>query len=146
MSPIGQEFVPSLTPLIGVDVWLKGTAYVINWVTVNIRESTITGTILASTSKSISSPFDGWVHFDLPIQVPVIIGSTYVLQLVETENIFFWEADYGGTYAPGDGIMAPPPGCSGLCLQNLRLRKRFCWWRSLYSKQVSHIIALPCID
>ena len=104
-SPIGQQFIPSLSPLIGVDVWVRGIAFDSDTLTVNIRESAISGNLLSTTSKLVSSPFQGWVHFDLPSEVQVTIGSTYVIQLVVTENIFFWQSSGGGSYPLGNAII-----------------------------------------
>ena len=118
-SPVGQEFVPSRSPLLAVDVLIDCMRpdLVDDTLTVNIRESSISGTILGSVSQLVAA-FEGslrWFHFDLPSPVDLTPGSTYVIELVATKGTFGW-AYYGvvgeDIYPLGRGITSGIPDVS----------------------------------
>jgi len=78
-QPLGQEFTPTVDNLIAVDLFidLHGAAADI---TVTIREGSISGTILGSTTQTVSTP--GLLkHFDFPTSVPLTPGSIHVIQV-----------------------------------------------------------------
>jgi len=90
-APIGQEFVPSLSPLIGVDVYIddldvSGDDTLI----LNIRQGTITNPILGTVSQSVHQGLHAWIHYDLSSPLSVTVGSTYVLELTATTDRFGW--------------------------------------------------------
>ena len=102
----GQEFVPNLSPLIGIDVHIMTANHAgADTITLNVREYSIVplGGLLLSTTTSQSLPdgFDGWVHFDLPSPVAVTPGSTYVVELTEAKSTFGWYAFEGNVYPNG---------------------------------------------
>jgi hypothetical protein len=86
LEPIGQEFVPSLSPLVGVEVYLNtmNTGYGDATITVNIREGTIDGVLVGTASQPVSDPWDGWLYFEFASPVPVTTGATYVLEVAST--------------------------------------------------------------
>ncbi len=117
-SPVGQEFVPSKSPLLAVDVLIScmNPDSGADTLTVNIRKSNISGTILGSSSL-LQGVFDindppRWYHFDLPSPVNLTLGSTYVIELVATKPTFGW-AKYGvvgeDLYPLGRGIYQGSP-------------------------------------
>jgi len=93
-SPVGQEFIPSLSPLIGIDVNIMTANPTAgdDTITLNIRESTIGGSVLSTASRFLVEGFDGWLHFDLPSPVTVNPGSTYIIELTEAKATFGWYA------------------------------------------------------
>jgi hypothetical protein len=103
----GQEFVPNLSPLIGIDVHIMtgNPGSGADTITLNVREYSIVplGGLLLSTTTSQSLPdgFDGWVHFDLPSPVDVTPGSTYVVELTEAKSTFGWYTFEGNVYPNG---------------------------------------------
>lgn len=105
-EPIGQEFVPSMSPLVGVEVSLAilnptfGDANI----TVNIREDTIDGAIVATASQLIADDFSGWNYFEFPSQVSVSVGDTYVLELVSDTITHGWYYNYPNPYTSGRAI------------------------------------------
>jgi hypothetical protein len=87
-SPIGQEFQPGLSILEAVEVnirTMEGGGD--DTITLNIRQGSISGTVLATASKSVTEGFEGWVYFALG-SISVTTGSTYVIQLSETKSTF----------------------------------------------------------
>ena len=112
--PIGQEFVPTQSMLSAVDVFL---AYMPdNIITLNVREGSLSGTVLATTSLEVSSfsQYGSWCHFDFPSPIEVIPGSTYVLELDTNEGFFFeasecypypWQTNPNLGYTAGDLIL-----------------------------------------
>ena len=116
-SSVGQEFVPSRSPLLAVDLLIKclNPESGPDTFTVNIRESSISGTILGTRTQPqtvFESDVRAWLHFDLPSPVNLTLGSTYVIELVATESTFGW-ARYGvvgeDLYPLGRGIMYGNP-------------------------------------
>jgi hypothetical protein len=105
-EPIGQEFVPSLSPLIGVDVNIRPlNLSVADTVTLNIRQGTITSTILATVSQLVVAGFSGWIHYDLSTPLSVTVGSTYVLELTEPMSTFGWNFANSNPYPRGEAIV-----------------------------------------
>jgi hypothetical protein len=92
--PIGQTFKPSLPVLEAIEVKIitmnsEGD----DNITLNIRQGTMDGTIVATTSKLIAYNFDGgngeWVMFSFT-PVPVIPESTYIIELQASTYTFGW--------------------------------------------------------
>jgi hypothetical protein len=72
-----------------------------------VRDATIDGTILGSTSRLVPIPFDDWQHFDLPAPVALVPGETYVIQVEATESILW--SNSGDLYPGGMGIFFGDP-------------------------------------
>jgi hypothetical protein len=105
-EPIGQEFIPSMSPLVGVDVRLAilNPTYGDANITVNIREDTIDGAIVATTSQLIADDFSGWNYFEFPSPVSIDTGETYVLELVSDTITHGWYYNYPNPYTAGRAI------------------------------------------
>lgn len=106
-EPIGQEFTPTKAVLYGVDVLLEnfnsGPPYQ-DVVTVTIREQSITGTTLASLSRSIVSSVPHgiiWQQFQFSPSVVLIPGNLYVLELAATDPTFGWRGAQNSASCPG---------------------------------------------
>jgi hypothetical protein len=105
-EPVGQEFTPSASSLVGVDVQLAtmnstGAADI----TLRIRSATIGGTVLATAIRSLPQDLGGsvWVHFELPASVALTPGQLYVIELEAPNATHGWR--YGGNnYAGGQAI------------------------------------------
>jgi len=100
---MGQEFTPTMSPLIAVELYI-GTSYpdtVGDTITCRIRELTITGTILGTASQSVTNGFDGWLRFDFAPHIPVTPGSVYVIELHAPGYIFCWYWKSGNPYPNG---------------------------------------------
>ena len=118
-SPLGQEFTPSADTVAAADVLLgalnqAGDATI----TLRIREATIAGTILGSTSQTVSESFSDdagcgvavpckFFHFDLASPIAVVPGQTYVIELVSSNASHSWEYDpLVGGYLGGQQIIS----------------------------------------
>jgi hypothetical protein len=117
MSPMGQEFTPSISTLAQVDVDIVEAGGASGSIIMNVREGTIDGQVIATGSKGIAAGFSGWVIFDIP-DVGVIPGEVYVIELqAETptpfspmwpSNEFPWVNDpYPGGVAITSGQPSP---------------------------------------
>ncbi len=104
-SPIGQEFQPSMATLVAVEVLIETMNPQLgdDAITLNVRQGTITGTIIANASRSLTVGFSGWLHFAFG-SVSVTTGSTYVIQLTATKNTFAWRYDTHNLYPAGAAI------------------------------------------
>ena len=101
-SPIGQEFVPNLTYLDVVQLWIMdftiGSTLPADFI-VNIREGTIEGPVLGtSTTMTLPGGFDGVVTFELET-VPLVPQTLYVIELVQTSNRNWGVKSSGGPYS-----------------------------------------------
>ncbi len=92
-SPIGHEFIPTVSNLAAVDLLLVdfGAPSQTSTITVNIRAGTIGGPILGSTTQSVTIPggpsAQDVIHFDfLPNPVPLTPNVIHVIELQSTEN------------------------------------------------------------
>jgi hypothetical protein len=117
MSPMGQEFTPSISTLAQVDVDIVEAGGASGSIIMNVREGTIDGQVIATGSEGIAAGFSGWVIFDIP-DVGVIPGEVYVIELqAETptpfspmwpSNEFPWVNDpYPGGVAITSGQPSP---------------------------------------
>ena len=103
----GQEFRPTCTDLIGVDVYLSpgftdppvGT----NTVTVNIRKGSVLDPIMASSTQQVEEPYKGAVHFPFEDVVPVSPGELYVLQVKASNTAHSWMYSSIGRYGYPEG-------------------------------------------
>lgn len=126
---LGQEFIPSLPTLTGIDVTLFSAGFpdVDKDVTVTIHKGTITDAVLATSNTiniTASSPPEGLVyHFDLTSPLTVVPDDVYVFQVEATGDGFValmgsWDGSEEGTaaYLDGRGIVAGTPDWDGLAV------------------------------
>lgn len=109
-SPLGQEFVPDVSNLAAVDLYVNlnsGTSG--PELSVNIREETITGDILAS--GTIDSTVQGWNLVTLDDYAWLDVGSLYVIQFISTSPNGVCLT--GDNYADGAYIFQGTPKASG---------------------------------
>jgi len=109
-SPIGQEFQPSLNRLEAVEVRI-GTINHLgdDTITLTVREGSISGMILATSTQSVADGFDGWVYFSLT-PISVTLGSTYVIQLSATKATHeWWRKSNTNPYPNGRAIVGGNP-------------------------------------
>lgn len=113
-SPVGQEFTPTLDNLSRVEI--HGNTYEDgSIVTLNVRESTMSGPILTTATQYLEMnvghdwmgnpcPESTWYSFDVP-DISLVPGSLYVIEvvLVEGEQLS-WCSDNGNPYPGGRAI------------------------------------------
>jgi hypothetical protein len=84
MGPVGQEFVPALSPLNVVELWINhgysGTEQPAD-LFVRVREGAIDGTILGeSAAVRVEDGLFAAVRFDFATPIPLTAGNTYVIE------------------------------------------------------------------
>ncbi len=129
LSPIGQEFTPTVNSISSVQLaisadFLNQQPGDISALTVRIRENTITGNILGQATvdaaadtafmNTISGPAGwGWLQFDLGGSLPLTAGGVYVIEAYVPEMgalNWLWEGWVGdGSGLPGRAISAGEP-------------------------------------
>lgn len=158
-SPMGQEFTPSLTTLGVFELYTEdfdtnngiGASLF-----VNIRQNTITGSIIGTSSQvALTDMFNGVTHFDFPSTVSLTPGNLYVLEVVHASGDNWGVLRGTNTYPNGNVVLsgateslsdmwfregpvasAPVPEPSTLLLLGSGLtalplmRKRLKFWRS----------------
>jgi hypothetical protein len=109
--PHGQEFTPNLSPLTAVEIYIStsGGSPTDDTITVNIRKSTIDGTILGTASKPLSVGFEGWLRFDFPGGIILTPGSLYVIEVSALTSSFLWCAQGPDPYPGGRAILDGTP-------------------------------------
>jgi len=82
-AQMGQEFTPSLSPLVAVDIFVLefNPSFGSDTLTLNIRKGSITSPVLASKSLAVSTGTQT-VHFELPSALTVTTGDVYVWEIV----------------------------------------------------------------
>jgi len=92
-QPMGQEFTPGADTITAVAVSLtywddppSGIASI----TAAIRESTITGAIVASANLTLEYPTDEWWFFDFGEEVPITSGNQYVVDVSMQAGSEYW--------------------------------------------------------
>ena len=103
LSPIGQEFKPAVSSLGAVDVFVGSSGTPRPTLTLNVRESTISGDIIASSSQVVPLGSPEALHFDFP-PVAVTPENTYVIELVADTFQSVWAVNLVDTYARGRAI------------------------------------------
>lgn len=114
-SPIGQEFVPNLTYLDVVQLWIQdmkiGSTQPADFI-VNIREGTIRGRILGtSATATLAGGFNGIVTFTFEA-VQLVPQTLYVIELVQGSGQGWGVKSSGGgysTYPRGRQILGGEP-------------------------------------
>jgi hypothetical protein len=108
-SPVGQEFQPSLPILEGVEVQLSSPfGGPDDTITLNIRQGSVTGTVLATATKFLTTGPSNWVYFTLG-SISVVPGATYVIELAATQVTFRWDSSSFPAYPRGDAIWRGNP-------------------------------------
>ena len=108
----GQEFVPSLSNLVAVEVriYLAGSNPVVGVeLALAVREGTITGTVVPGSQQSqylsLGVGFEDWIRFDFAAPLSVLPGSKYVIQLAgagQGSNLLSWTCSSSAlSYLPG---------------------------------------------
>jgi uncharacterized repeat protein (TIGR01451 family) len=106
---IGQEFVPAMASLVGVEVLLRSVNVQASAeITVTIHKpdssgSIISGSTIAAGTKEVPYNNDGrsdWVYFNFDTPVEVIPGETYVLEVSSNNNCHAWRSRYTGDPYP----------------------------------------------
>lgn len=101
-KPIGQEFIPQMPLLTGVEVYVMGLWGPAADITVNIREATINGTVIASkTIYAVASDIYNWLYFGFDCAIPVNTGSVYVIEVQSTNDTHYLYTNEN-VYAPGN--------------------------------------------
>jgi hypothetical protein len=101
----GQSFIPTVSTLTRVELYMRKTGSPPTDVVLSIRSS-ISGADLVSISKPASaiSTTNSWVEFDFT-DLPVTPGNTYYLVLKTTSgtstNCYYWGYGTGSPYANG---------------------------------------------
>ncbi len=111
LSPIGQEFTPTLSSLDFVELFTEDFGDAHNGVggelVVNIRHGTITDSIIA-TSLPVTLPdsFSGITHFNFPSSVSLTPGEIYIIEITVASGDN-WGVGMSGvpTYAGGGPIL-----------------------------------------
>lgn len=120
MGPVGQEFVPALSPLNVVELWIDhgytGTQPPTD-IFVRVREGTIDGAILGeSAAVRVEDGLFAAVRFDFATPIPLTAGNTYVIEARVVPgggNPMVCGADAPG-YAAGRVILLGNPSVSDL--------------------------------
>jgi len=77
-------------------------------VTANIRSGAIGGSVVGTSTKSVSVQGFTWTHIDFT-QFSITPGSIYVLELVDTYGSLSWAWSSGAGYAGGTSFMMGTP-------------------------------------
>ncbi|MCA1832111.1 MAG: PxKF domain-containing protein [Actinobacteria bacterium] len=98
-SALRQEFVPSRSGIVGVDLCLNVLTPAVGF-TLNIRTGTAAspgGTIGTKLIPNESSGGVQWIHVDFDSQVGTVAGTKYVLEIPPTQATFQWLTTCGTT-------------------------------------------------
>lgn len=113
-----QSFTPSVSSLAAVDLRLRAggsfpdTEYE---TTINIREATTDGAVLATATTLVPGPQTTGaqidVRFNFSPEIVLTPGNVYVIEWIETDNdtILTWMRAEGDTYTDGNAF-----GCGGM--------------------------------
>lgn len=110
-APLGQEFVPQHSNLAAVELGLAQGAD--TGISVNIREDTITGSIVGSGSIATSTA--GWNMIEIDPDIWLTIGERYVMEFVGAYPNMVTR--YRDNYDAGRYIFQGTPNTSGYDLQ-----------------------------
>jgi len=113
----GQEFTPTVSSLVAVDVFLQPNAAAgtgtTDTQTVTIRSDSKSGTILGSASKVVTGVAGDPIspqHFDFDPPVSLTPGSIHVVTVkVQSSTAFNWLILEGNPYPGGSAIGFPSP-------------------------------------
>jgi hypothetical protein len=103
--PIGQSFKPTSPLFTRFSVYLENTAAATRTIQMNLRSGSIGGTILGTKSFTLAAlAAAGWADVDMASPIAVTIGSTYVIQLIDSVGGVRWYFNSGSVYADGTAI------------------------------------------
>ena len=118
--PLGQQFVPTLTSMNFLDLWIEDAASddpATATIQVNIRATSISGTILGTSTVVVPAEINlsggtTLTEFDFSSPISLTPGATYVIQTAElsptvNNESFGWAGGPLGnsTYAPGEAYI-----------------------------------------
>ncbi len=89
--PLGQEFTPQMDNIVGIELPISGSTQnmpsgEIPLIIVKIRDGAITGNIVATSFRTPSEGFSGWLYFDFYNEAtPLTIGNRYVIDVSQPE-------------------------------------------------------------
>lgn len=115
-QPIGQSFTPVYPQLWRVDLGLENPSAAPVSLTLNIRQGTISGSIVGTQTFNVPVTGPSWrtVYFAPYPGVPLIPGDPYVLDLVGAgaDTVRWYIQTSGGSYSGGNAITdgSPAPG------------------------------------
>lgn len=129
-APLGQEFVPDVSNLAAVELYISVSGGGVGpSVTVNVREDTITGTIVGT--GSIASAITGWNLIDLNADAWLTVGDLYVLEFISSgSNGITRQRD---NYADGRYLFKGSPNTTGYDLQ----------FRTYYDNEAQAPVPIP---
>lgn len=113
-----QSFIPNVSSLPAVDLRLRAGGSFPNIgyeTTINIREATTDGAVLATATTLVPGPQDTGaqidVRFNFSPEIVLTPGNVYVIEWIETDNdtILTWMRAEGDTYTDGNAF-----GCGGM--------------------------------
>ena len=114
-SPYGQSFTPTFSSVSFIRLMLydnnqnNGVGATIS---LNLRENSISGTLLATTSSvSLANGFAGTVNFLFPSEISLTPGQIYAFELIVQSGSDLWNAsageyNYTGGTAFANGVPA----------------------------------------
>lgn len=130
-GPMGQEFVPSISPLDFVELWLQDSATNVSVganVQATIRADTMDGAILATSTAHLADNLNVGgstqilTRFNFDSTVWLTPGNTYLVEahqiapiiempFAESNTFCYWcgSRTNGGTYASGRGLVLGTP-------------------------------------
>ena len=108
--PMAQTFIPEVSALVGVDVYLRtmnpGTGP--DEITANISEGTPAGRTIVTVTAQIADGASGLVHLEFDESARVAPGSPYALELQATRPTHAWVLSHEphNLYESGNAIFA----------------------------------------
>jgi hypothetical protein len=119
-AQFGQEFIPTKSPIVGVDLALSDFGFNNPQLTVEIRSGTVTGTVVGGVTLNVDvNGAEGHngpqVHIDLTTPAPVTPGNTYVLMASTpnaANNLAWCYNNLGSTYANGRAVVNGTPNAN----------------------------------
>jgi hypothetical protein len=115
-EPLGQTFTPADSSLMAVDVVLaRGNSGASATITMRVREGSISGTVLASSTKFIGgygATEKKVERFGMAPVLGITAGNTYVIELDSNNDAHAWCRATSSTYAGGCAVAAGVAQCS----------------------------------
>lgn len=116
-APMGQEFIPTVSECLRVDLYLW------NWsrgpITVNIHEGTIYGPVVPGATVVLTPDHEGWVAFQFASAISLSPGATYVIEASSTSS-WGWAFASPSAYPSGRAILSGSPSAqSDQCFRTI---------------------------
>jgi len=108
-APLGQEFTAGADCITAAEIFISNPFAPppgeLASITVKIHESTITGSVLASSTVTLETPpYESWWYFDFGEEVPITHSNPYVIDVSMSEGSVYWSWD---SWEDSDGIGVP---------------------------------------